>query len=130
MALFISVTSPAVRFMNRSARIVLHLFRAPMSKEGAVRSPEELKLIASAAGRMGMLPEYQEALIHRAVEINQIPVREIMTPRQVIFSLPADMLIEEASAQIVDDLHSRVPVYDPARGSEYIIGVVYSKDIA
>jgi putative hemolysin len=130
MELFISVTGPAVRFMNRSARIVLQLFRAPMSQEGAVHSPEELKLIATAARRMGMLPEFQEALIHRAVEMNQIPTREIMTPRQVIFSLPADMLIEEASALIVDDLHSRVPVYDPVRGPEYIIGIVYSKDIA
>ena len=130
MDLFISVTRPAVRFMNRSAKLVLHLFRAPMTAEGAVHSPEELKLIATSARRMGLLPEFQEALIHRAVEANQIPAREIMTPRQAIFSLPADMLIEEASARIVDEMHSRVPVYEPARGPEYIIGVVYSKDVA
>ena len=116
--------------MNSSAKLVLRLFRAPMAQEGAVHSPEELKLIATAARRMGMLPEYQEAVIHRAVELNQIPTREIMIPRQRIFSLPADMLIEDASARIVDEQHSRVPVYDPARGPEYIIGLVYSKDIS
>jgi CBS domain containing-hemolysin-like protein len=130
MELFINLTRPAVRFMNKSARLVLLLFRAPMGQEGTVHSPEELKLIATAARRMGMLPEYQEAVIHRAVELNQIPTREIMIPRQRIFSLPADMLIEEASARIVDEQHSRVPVYDPARGPEYIVGVVYSKDIS
>jgi putative hemolysin len=130
MEVFIALTRPAVRFMNRSARVVLYWFHAPMSHEGAVHSPEELKLIATAARRMGMLPEYQEKLIHRAVELNQVPTREIMTPRQRIFSLPADMLIEDASARIVDELHSRVPVYDPARGPEYIVGVVYSKDVA
>ncbi len=130
MEVFISLTRPAVRFMNRSARVVLQLFRTPMSQEGTVHSPEELKLIATAARRMGMLPEYQEAVIHRAVELNQIPTREIMIPRQRIFSLPADMLIEEASARIVDEQHSRVPVYDPARGPEQIIGLVYSKDIS
>jgi putative hemolysin len=130
MELFISLTRPAVRFMNRSARIVLHLFRAPMTQEGSVHSPEELKLIATAARRMGMLPEYQEALIHRAVELNQIPTREIMIPRQRIFSLPANMLIEEASARIVEEQHSRVPIYDPTRGPEYIVGLVYSKDIS
>ena len=27
-------------------------------------------------------------------------------------------------------MHSRVPVYDPARGPEFIIGIVYSKDIS
>jgi CBS domain containing-hemolysin-like protein len=79
---------------------------------------------------MGMLPEYQEALIHRAVELNQVPTREIMMPRQRIFSLPANLLIEEASARIVEEQHSRVPIYDPAKGPEYIIGVVYSKDIS
>lgn len=130
MNVFISVTRPAVRFMNRSARVVLRLFSAPMSHEAAVHSPEELKLIATAARRMGMLPEFQESLIHHAVELNQIQTREIMLTRQRIFSLPADMLIEDASARIVDEQHSRVPVYDPQRGPEYIIGVVYSKDIS
>jgi putative hemolysin len=130
MDVFIRLTRPAVHLMNRSARVVLHLFRTPMAHESSVHSPEELKLIATAARRTGMLPEYQEALIHRAVEIGETPTREIMTPRQRIFSLPFDMLIEEASARIVDELHSRIPVYDPARGPEYIVGLVYSKDIS
>jgi CBS domain containing-hemolysin-like protein len=130
MDLFISLTRPLVRFMNSSAKLVLRLFRAPMIQEGGVHSPDELKLIATAARRMGMLPEYQESVIHRAVELNQIPTREIMIPRQRIFSLPADILIEEASARIVEEQHSRVPVYDPAKGPEYIVGVVYSKDVS
>src|ERR1700751_5204477 len=130
MEVFIQLTRPAVRLMNRSARAVLRLFRTPMVHEGSVHSPEELKLIATAARRSGLLPEYQEALIHRAVEINEVPTREIMTPRQRIFSLPFDLLIEDASARIIDEQHSRVPVYDPGRGPEYIVGVVYSKDIS
>ena len=130
MELFIDLARPAVRLMNRSASLVLRLFGAQLTPEGSVHSPEELKLMATAARRMGLLPEYQERLIHRAVEIDEIVTREIMTPRQRIFSLPADMLVEDASARIVEEQHSRVPVYDPARGPEYIIGVVYSKDIS
>jgi putative hemolysin len=130
MDVFIQITRPIVRLMKRSARVVLHLFRAEMMQEGAVHSPEELKLIATAARRMGMLPPFQEALVHRAVELNRVPTREIMTPRQKIFSLPADMLIEDASARVVEEQHSRVPVYDPALGPEHIIGVVYSKDLS
>ncbi|HLJ79776.1 MAG TPA: hemolysin family protein [Acidobacteriaceae bacterium] len=130
MDLFIDLARPVVRLMNVSASLVLRLFGAQLTPEGSVHSPEELKLMATAARRMGMLPEYQEALIHRAVEIDEIVTREIMTPRQRIFSLPADMLVEEASARIVEEQHSRVPVYDPARGPEFIIGIVYSKDIS
>jgi CBS domain containing-hemolysin-like protein len=76
------------------------------------------------------LPEFQEKLIHHAVELDDVPIREIMTPRQQIFSLPSNMLIEEASAKVIDHMHSRVPVYDEARGPEHIIGVVYSKDLS
>ncbi len=130
MNVFIALTRPVVRLMNRSAATVLRLFGTPMAQEGSVHSPEELKLIATSARRMGLLPAFQEAIIHRAVEVNQVPTREIMTPRQRIFALPANMLIEEASSRIVDELHSRVPVYDPARGPEYIVGVVYSKDVS
>jgi CBS domain containing-hemolysin-like protein len=130
MNVFMRLTRPAIRLMNASARAVLRLFGAPAAHETSVHSPEELKLMATAARRTGMLPEYQESLIHRAVEINQVPTREIMTPRQRIFSLPFDMLIEEASARIVDEQHSRIPVYDPARGPEFIVGLVYSKDIS
>ncbi len=130
MLLFMAVTRPAVHLLQGSARIVLHLFRVPMTREASVHSPEELKLIATAARRMGVLPPFQERLIHRALEMDEVPVREIMTPRQKIISLPGDTLIEAASASFIDHQHSRVPVYDETRGPEHSIGVVYAKDLA
>jgi len=130
MDVFIRITRPAVKLLNTSAGLVLRLFRAPLRGEGAVHSPEELKLIATATRRMGLLPAFQEEIIHRAIELNHVTVREIMTPRGKIFSLPADMPLQQASARIVEEQHSRIPVYDPFTGPEYIIGVVYSKDIS
>jgi len=142
MDVFIRMTRPAVRLMNGSAALVLRLFRAPLRGEGAVHSPEELKLIATATRRMGLLPVFQEEIIHRAIELNHVTVREIMTPRGKIFSLPADMPVERASARIVEEQHSRVPVYEveaatpaglaagQAVDKDRIIGVVYSKDIS
>ena len=130
MIVFITVTRPAVRFLKHSAKFVLTLFGAPMTHEAEVHSPEELKLIASAARRSGLLPVFQERLIHRALELDELPIRDIMTPRQRIVSLPSDMLIEQASAEVIDHQHSRVPVYDEKKGPEHIIGVVYAKDLA
>jgi len=112
MDAFIRMTRPAVRLMNRSAGLVLRLFRAPLHGEGSVHSPEELKMIATATRRMGLLPPFQEEIIHRAIELNHVTVREIMTPRGKIFSLAADLPIERASARIVEEQHSRVPVYE------------------
>lgn len=130
MLLFMAVTRPAVRILRNSAALVLRGFDIPMSDRAAVHSPEELKLIATAARRMGILPRFQETIIHRALELDDVPIREIMTPRQKIFSLPSDMLIHEASGKVIDRMHSRVPVYDETRGPEHIVGVVYSKDLA
>jgi CBS domain containing-hemolysin-like protein len=79
---------------------------------------------------LGLLPEFQEVLVHRALELGEVPVREIMTPRQKIFSLPANMLFEEACARVFDRNHSRIPVYDEARGPEHIVGAVYARDLA
>jgi len=130
MDVFIRMTRPAVRLMNASASIVLRLFKAPLHGEGAVHSPEELKLIATATRRMGLLPGFQEEIIHRAIELSHLVVREIMTPRGNIFALPASLPLEQASARIVDEQHTRVPVFDPARGPDHIIGIVLSKDVS
>ncbi|ADW68842.1 hemolysin family protein [Granulicella tundricola] len=130
MDVFIRMTRPAVRLMNTSATLVLRVFKAPLTGEGAVHSPEELKLIASATRRMGLLPPFQEEIIHRAIELSHVVVREIMTPRGNIFSLPASLRLEQASARIVEEQHSRIPIFDPERGPEHIIGIVHSKDVS
>ena len=130
MLLFMAMARPAVRFLKGGAAIILKGFDIELSERASVHSPEELKLIATAAQRMGLLPRFEETLIHRTLELEDVTVREIMTPRKQIFSLPSNMLVEEASAKVIDRLHSRVPVYDEKRGPEHIVGVVYSKDLA
>jgi CBS domain containing-hemolysin-like protein len=130
MLVFMAITRPAVRLLKNSAAVILRGFDIPLTERAQVHSPDELKLIATAARRMGVLPRFQETLIHRALELEDVPIREIMTPRQKIFSLPSNMPIEAASAQVIEHKRSRVPVYDETRGPEHIVGVVYSKDLA
>jgi putative hemolysin len=113
MLVFMALARPAVRLAQRLGRRHPARLRYSHDPEGTqVHSPEELKLIATAARRMGVLPKFQETLIHRALELDEVPIREIMTPRQKIFSLPSNMPIEEASARVIERKHSRVPVYD------------------
>ncbi len=131
MLVFMAVARPAVRLLSRSAAAVLRAFDMPKGERAAsIHSAEELKLIATAAQRLGLLPEFQEVLVHRALELSDVVVREIMTPRQKIFSLPSNMLLEEACARIFARNHSRIPVYDEARGSEHIVGAVYAREVA
>jgi CBS domain containing-hemolysin-like protein len=88
-----------------------------------------LKLIVTASRRVGLLPEIQEDMIHRALELGTMTAREVMTPRPDIFSLPADMTLEEAMGRVLEAQHSRIPVYDAKLGPEHILGVLYVKDL-
>ena len=115
--------------MAASSRWVLHSFGWSHIREGGVHTPEELKLSVTASHRYGLISAVQQELLHRALDLETITVREIMVPRPDIFSLPGNMPLEEAAARVVEEQHSRIPVYDAARGPEAIIGVLYSKDL-
>ena len=100
MEAFLTITRPILFFMRRSGGLVLRLFGARETRRGgAVHSPDELKLIVTASRQFGQIPESQEEMIHNALELGNLAVREIMVPRHNIFSLPADMPVEDAMAR-------------------------------
>jgi putative hemolysin len=130
MEAFLTITRPLLFFMRRSGGLVLRAFGAhPTRRGGAVHSPDELKLIVTASRQFGQIPEFQEEMIHNAIELDSITVREVMVARPDIFSLPSDLLLDDALVRVVEGQHSRIPVYDPQRGPEHIVGVLYYKDL-
>jgi CBS domain containing-hemolysin-like protein len=129
MDVFLTITKPFLYVMRKSGGFVLRLFGSREMRRGAIHSPDELKLIVTASRQFGQIPEFQEEMIHNALELDSITVRQVMVPRPDIFSLPADLTLDESLARVVEEQHSRVPVYDPQRGREHIIGVLYSKDL-
>ncbi len=129
MEAFLAITRPFLFFMRKSGGLVLRLFGAQATRGGAVHSPDELKLIVTASRQFGQIPEFQEEMIHSAIELDSISVRAVMVARPDIFSLPSDLMLDEALVKVVEGQHSRVPVYDPQRGPEHIVGVLYYKDL-
>jgi len=129
MDVFLTLARPFLYIMQKSGGYVLRLFGGRTLRGGVIHSPDELKLIVTASRQVGQIPELQEEMIHNALELENITVREVMVPRPSIFSLPADMTLDEALARVVEEQHSRVPVFDAQRGPEHIIGVLYAKDL-
>ena len=116
MDVFMTLGAPLLAVMTASSRLVLKAFGARQVREGGVHSSEELKLIVSASRRIGVLEAPQEQMIQRALDMENVLVREVMVPRPDIFSLPGDMPLDEAFQRVADEQHSRVPVYDPNAG--------------
>jgi putative hemolysin len=129
MDVFLTLTSPLTAVMSRAAEFVLRAFGTREIRHGSVHSPDELKLIVTAAHHSGQLSAEQEEMLLNALELDNITVREVMVPRPRIFSVPADMTLDEALSRTVEEQHSRIPVYDPQRGPEHIVGVLYVKDL-
>jgi putative hemolysin len=129
MDVFLTITRPLTIGMSGAAGFVLRAFGTREVCHGSVHSPDELKLIVTAAHHSGQLSPAQEEMLLNALELDSITARQVMVPRTRIFSLPSDLNLDEALSRVVEEQHSRVPVYDPQRGPEHIIGVLYAKDL-
>jgi putative hemolysin len=129
MDVFLTVTRPLTIGMSGAAGFVLRAFGTHEIRHGSVHSPDELKLIVTNAHHSGQLSPAQEEMLLNALELDNITARQVMVPRTRIFSLPSDLNLDEALSRVVDEQHSRIPVYDPQRGPEHIVGVLYAKDL-
>jgi CBS domain containing-hemolysin-like protein len=129
MDVFLTVTRPLTAAMSRAAGFVLRAFGTHEIRHGSVHSPDELKLIVTAARTSGQLSSAQEEMLLNTLELDNIAARQVMVPRTRIFSLPSDLNLDEALSRVVEEQHSRIPVYDPQRGPEHIVGVLYAKDL-
>ncbi len=129
MDVWLTLTRPLIFLLGKSAGSVLRAFGLRKMRQGPVHSPDEVKLIVSASRELGQIAPAQEEMVHHALELENITAREVMVPRPDIFSLSGDLTLQEAIDRVVEEQHSRIPIYDPKSGPEHIIGVLYAKDL-
>ena len=95
-------------------------------REDAVSS-EELKTMARLSLQSGGIEQYQESVIDNILTLETVTVKDVMTPRTVVFSLSEYLTLEEASKEVTRWEHSRFPVYD--KDTEDIVGIVLTKEL-
>lgn len=128
LLVFYRLSLPFVVTIERSAGVLTRVLRLRGAVQaGGGHSAEELKLIVSSSRGLGYLPEAQEDMIHRVLDLDQIAVREIMVPRNDIVSIAADATLEEVLHTMNQQRHSRLPVYEES--PEKIIGILHYKDL-
>lgn len=127
LMVFYRVAAPFVTVIERTSSLLTRLAGAKPSHRGGGHSAEELKLIVSSSRFSGVLPEVQEDMIHRVLDLEETSVREIMRPRHEIVSIPVTSSLDEVLAAMVESQHSRLPVWEGQ--PEHMAGVVYFKDL-
>jgi CBS domain containing-hemolysin-like protein len=127
LLLFGRIVGPFVFVIERSAAVLSRWLGLRGQPRGGGHSAEELKLIVSAARGEGGLPRFQEDVIHRVLDLEDLSVREIMVPRNDIVSVSIDSTPDEILKTIREHQYSRMPVYEG--GPEHIVGVLHYRDL-
>jgi CBS domain containing-hemolysin-like protein len=69
----------------------------------------------------------QEEMIRGVLDLSNMKVTDILTPRVDIIAIPAESKLKEIIPLAADDGHSRIPVYEGT--VDNIIGILYTKDL-
>jgi len=76
----------------------------------------------------GEISARESLMVHNIIRLEDKPVREIMTPRTVVFSLDARLTVQEALGAAAEKGFTRIPVYE--RDRENVIGYVMMQDLS
>ena len=121
-----TVFAPLVGFLTWTTKRISRLFKADVAAEERISS-EELRLIIEQGGEQGILEAEEEQMIHAVIELGQQRVHEVMVPRIAMVSLPVSATFDTAIDTVVEQGHSRIPVYEES--IDQIVGILYAKDL-
>ena len=88
---------------------------------------EELKSIVTEGHREGLLEEDTRDMIESVIELSDVTVAEIMTPRTYMLTMAVDTPWDDAVRFVVESGHTRIPVYGESR--DEIVGLLHAKDV-
>lgn len=89
---------------------------------------EEIIAMAHLGAQAGEISPQESRMVHNIISLENRQVRDIMTPRTVIFSLDATTCVEAALPIVSDKGLTRIPVYEGDR--EYIVGYVTFQELS
>jgi len=88
---------------------------------------EEVEALIEVGEREGLLEAEEGEMMRGIVDLDETVVREIMTPRTDIIALPVETSVASARGTLLQEGHSRLPVY---RGSiDNVVGVLHARDL-
>ncbi len=90
-------------------------------------SETEFKALLHTGESQGQVEAAEREMIHKVFDLGGRRVAEIMTPRDMVFSLPIDTPPELLATEVARGHFSRVPIYQGDPG--HIVGILHAKDV-
>jgi CBS domain containing-hemolysin-like protein len=111
--------------VRRFARVLDRL--APAPDPTIDSSDEEIRQLASRRAREGKITEAESTLVSNAVRLDDIPVKQILTPRPVVTTLDGAWTIGEVFKIFPNLPHGRFPMYEGS--GDKITGLTRRRDL-
>ena len=121
---FMILLHPITLILNGINKFVLKLIP---KEEKSFDTEEELEILAELGEEKGSLEEEESDMIRSIIKFDDKTVREVMTPRVDILSLPSDASIDDAMDLIAKKQFSKIPLY--RENIDEITGIIYAKDL-
>jgi putative hemolysin len=116
-----------IRVFLEGAESLARISEQEVERSEEQRTEEGIEALVEVAEEEGIIEPEQADLIEQVVEFSDKRVREVMTPRPDVVSLPADASLEEMHAKYVETKFAKMPVYE--KSPDDIIGVVHAQDL-
>jgi putative hemolysin len=120
------ILGPVVRALTWTTRTIARSLGSEVSSDAEITA-EELRLIVERGGEQGVLEAEEEQMINAVIELGERRVHEVMVPRVSIVGIRVDASFEEAIDVVIDEGHSRIPVYEES--VDEVVGILYAKDL-
>jgi len=120
------VFRPIVWLLTGLTRAVIILLRVPEAETDRLTA-QELMILVERGGEQGAIEAEEQQMIGAVLELGEQRVHEVMVPRIDIQALPVTATLDEIVALIVNEGHSRVPMYDET--IDNVVGILYAKDL-
>lgn len=127
--LFYSVFYYVIRFFQGTANWILKNFLRvdPITESEHVHSAEELAILVTHSGKFKEVTDTERQILINALELNELWVRDVMTPRNEVVVLDADEPYEKTLDIALRSKHTRFPL---VKGHlDQAIGLIHIKDL-
>lgn len=126
--LFIAaILRPVIWLLTVVSNLVLRFFGDRTTFTETRLSRDELQQLVEEAAKTGSVDPRASEIASRALGFGEVTVAEVMVPRNRVVALRRGAPPEEVQRVILEEGHSRMPVYD---GSiDNIVGYVVARDV-
>ena len=88
---------------------------------------EELMIMLEAGGKAGVLETEEVKMIKNVFEFTDLTAEDVMTPRNYMFGLNAELTLDAAKEELFKSTYSRIPIYNG--DLDNVIGILYRHQV-